>query len=56
VSLDVQTGGLQMFFDRQKQRSNEENIGRGRVIVCFNFFEKKNSRHLLGPASYLSHF
>jgi hypothetical protein len=39
-----------MFFERQKQRSNEENIGRGRVIVCFNFFEKNNSRPLFSSS------
>jgi hypothetical protein len=39
-SLNVQIGGLQMFFEHQKQKTDVENTGRGLVIVCFNFFEK----------------
>jgi hypothetical protein len=37
MSLEMQNGELQMFFESQKQRNKIENVGRERVIFCFKF-------------------
>jgi hypothetical protein len=43
MSLEVQIGGLKMFFKHQKQRNKEENTrreGRGLLIFCLKILEE----------------
>jgi hypothetical protein len=40
MSLDVQIGGLLMFFECQKYWSNAKNKEKWWMIIYFNFFEK----------------
>jgi hypothetical protein len=54
--MDAQTGGLQMFFQHQKSRSNAENTGREPVIDHFKNVENLGLDPSLVPASYLPHF
>jgi len=46
VSLDVQTGGLQMFLECQKQRSNAEKYRKRMSDSLLKFFWKNSSKPL----------
>jgi hypothetical protein len=53
-SLDMQSGGLQMFFDPQKWRSNAENTGRGWVISLLQILLEKIALDPLSSFSLIS--
>ncbi len=51
MSLNMQIGGIQLFFEDQRWQSIAENIARGWVIVWFNSFWVHSSRLLSSSSS-----